>query len=221
MSLEVTDLTVKDTARGIVKHSVLPDLPMNMCVVGSSFSGKTNLLINLIKKKQMYGGQFKTIVWITGSPDASQRALKGVKLYDTLDVLEPLFESAAKARAAGSKDNYLVIVDDLISDPLLNKRRGIMSRLYTTGRHSGISVILTSQVYKSIPKWIREASLSMIVFAMGGKEKAEFITENQCPDVNEATLTQWYDRATVNRFNFLYVDRRQCRYFHNFTTEFT
>lgn len=220
-SLELRDLTVKEADRAIVRHPILPDLPMNMLVVGSSFSGKTNLVINLIQRKEMYAGKFKTIIWITGSPDASQRKLKGVKLYDSLDVLPAVLESATKERAAGSKQNYLVVIDDMVSDPTLNKRRGVLSDLFIKGRHSGISVILTSQVYKSVPKWLREAALSMIVFAMTGNERNEFITENVCPDVNEVMLGRWYDLATAQRFNFLYVDRRKCRYFHNFTSEYT
>ena len=51
--------------------------------------------------------------------------------------------------------NVLFILDDMISDRVMDKRRGKLLRLSVRGRHDCFSLWILTQVYNPVPKYLR------------------------------------------------------------------
>ena len=65
----------------------------------------------------------------------------------------------------------LVILDDVISDVYSRNKPSILSTMFMMCRHVNISIILTSQQYKLIPKPIRVNCSSLICFRIHNNEE--------------------------------------------------
>ncbi len=130
-----------------------PEIPARIVLAGSSGTGKTHFLVNLLKRKNQ---PFKEVYIVAPVNSLRQKAYKSLAShFDGLDEKErpELFpienlpnEELRKAMMEAWSDTpevpKLVIIDDLLSDI---SRENDASRwvqvLYTSGRHINISVV--------------------------------------------------------------------------------
>jgi hypothetical protein len=110
--------------------------------------------------------------------------------------------------------NILIIIDDLITE--LNNCDKLLKELFFTSRHYKISLIITSQAYHSCPKSVRLNFSHIILFKIPEDDMKEV---NKELPISKIIFNNFYDECTKKRFNFMYIDLKNNRYFHNFEYE--
>lgn len=207
------------------EEKVIPAHPFRMYVVGSSGSGKTNLIINLLTQPNMYGDLFGTNIAVI-SPTARQLD----KTYEMLDipetqyfpcdeiVLERIFEITKLAKEEKKSKPLLIILDDIISYKKFCNSKALL-KLLVMGRHYNISCMILSQAYHRIPKSLR-LNFSSIVFFKGSNKEIAILSEDFCPaGFTNRQFSNLVSKITNKRFDFLFIDLNKSiedgRYKHN------
>jgi len=125
-------------------------IPMRMCIVAPSGSGKTNFLINLLSLFSCGDtGTYQSITIITRNKDEPlYRWIQSV--CDQIVIKEGL-ENTPKLDKFDKEFNHLVVWDDLV----LSKDLSMVENYYIRARKLNVSVIFISQSFFKIPKVIR------------------------------------------------------------------
>ena len=144
---------------------------------GPTSCGKTQRVLDLIEKD--YKGHFDNIV-ILCSTLASGTKPTSIAPWiwsdDYVFCFEPkgnLFEFIEKLSTLFSGEETLFIIDDMIADETLDKRRQPLLELAISGRHRKHSLWILTQSYTAIPKKFektKEAAFRLVSF---GKVRPE------------------------------------------------
>jgi hypothetical protein len=119
--------------------------------------------------------------------------------------------------------NYktIVILDDVLEDKkLLNSK--FLSLLFTRSRHYNISVIFSSQNYKSIPKKNRINCTNMILFKFSNSKEKDAVYE-EVINVDKHVFNEILKNTFDEKYNFLNIDLKSSlnkRYSKNFDSYF-
>jgi hypothetical protein len=175
-------------------------------IVAPSGSGKTNLLINLIKvfsdktKNKGKLGTFRDIKIFTRNKDEP--------LYNYLASLSPqihIYEndlSKIELDKMDKTENHLCVFDDLV----LNKDQKPMENLYIRCRKMNCSVLYLSQSFFMTPKIIRQNCNYMWILKLGGAREINIILREFALGVNKEILLDIYRYATEEKFMPLMID---------------
>jgi hypothetical protein len=180
------------------KHQI--KLPFRMCVSAPSGSGKTNFIINLLKKFSDGEGTFHDVTIVTRN--------KNEPLYNWLHTKCPeiqIQEGISKLPVLDKMDkkqNHLVVVDDL----LLEKDQTPIINYYIRCRKMNCSIAYLSQSYFDIPSLIRKNCSYMIFLKIGGIREVKDILRNFGLGVSKEQLMNMYEYATEEKFGCLLLD---------------
>lgn len=225
-NLTIKDLSVNEEYIKVSNN--LPKIPFNMIMTACSMSGKSNLIKNMIVRDDFYKKYFKRkhIFIFCKTHSNTLYSIKGANIFSELvhndqNILEVLFETQKKIKDMGKKPPHiLIIMDDFIVDKAFQKRRGLMTKLFSAGRNYNMSIILTSQQYTLIPSDIRRLALYSITFKLNNSaEKKAFLTEFHGHSKIE-NFEKMLNVSTAKPYNFLLTMGHEVKYFHNFTREF-
>ena len=100
-----------------------------------------------------HNSTYKSQSWVWNDPDVI-RIEPGNQLYYLIKKISNL--------VAG--DKTLFLIDDIIADETLNKRRQPLLELVISGRHRGHSLWLLTQLYMAIPNNIRRQAKMLYVW---------------------------------------------------------
>tara|TARA_R110000803_G_scaffold3508_3_gene11782 strand:- start:5140 stop:5826 length:687 start_codon:yes stop_codon:yes gene_type:complete len=178
-------------------------IPMRMCIVAPSGSGKTNFLCNLISLFSAGKGTFQTITIITRNKDEplyrwitesceSIIIKEGVDNTPALDKFDKDF-------------NHLVVWDDLV----LAKDLSRVENYYIRARKFGVSCIFISQSFFKIPKIIRNNCSYMVLLKLSGNREVNVILSEFGLGVTKAELLDIYKYATAEKFSPLLIDMEE------------
>lgn len=175
-------------------------LPMRMCVVAPSGSGKTNFVVNLIALFSQGKGTFADITIITRNKD--EPLYKWLELKcDQIQVKEGL-ENIPQLDKMDKEVNHLVIFDDLV----LAKDQSRIETYYIRARKLNCSVIYLSQSYYRIPKIIRNNCNYMVILKLSGNREVNMILSEFGLGVTKEKLLSIYKLATSEKFQPLVID---------------
>jgi len=186
--------------------------------IGAKGSGKTTLMINLLKNKEAFKGYFDNIFIV--SPTAG----KDKKLDNLIDELnedgkyykecndESIQEIIDRLREYNDNFDYeeekrqpynLVILDDCAHALAKSNQKSPMNELITTCRHLRTSVWIMSQQFHKINPLIRANADIISLFKTNNRKEYKAIEEdlNVDPDI----LKQLYDFATTGNNSFLHI----------------
>ena len=175
-------------------------LPMRMCVVAPSGSGKTNFLVNIISMFCQGKGTFNDITVITRNKDEPlYRFLK--KKCDDIQIVEGLNNTPILDKM--DKDyNHLVVFDDIV----LEKNQERIKNYYIRARKLNCSVIYLSQSYFAIPKIIRNNCSYLVLLKLSGHREVNMILSEGGLGVDKETLLKLYQDATNEKFSPFIID---------------
>jgi len=163
------------------------DLPMRLLIVGKShLSGKTNMLGNLLLRKEFYYGDFKGENIFIISPSLNDPKLKTIAkklkipsgnfipVYDE-EVLSSIIEDIKEEynEAVEEKkrpNNFLIVFDDASFGGSLLKRHSNIQRIFCNMRHYNCSCIITTQSYVDLLTACRENSSGVILFGCSDRQ---------------------------------------------------
>ena len=190
------------------KHKI--KLCFRMLIIGSSGSGKTNTILNLLKEMN---GTFSSIDIYTRQPDEPlyKHLLEVYKKNHTIGEEEALniHEGIMDLKPLNEYDetkNHLVIFDDMI----LEKNLKQVAEYYIRCRKKGVSVIFLSQsYYLNDQNWkiIRRQANYIIIKKINSVKELMAIIKDYSLDVSKEEFLKMYEDITKeNKFNFLMVD---------------
>lgn len=194
------------------KAGVLPTHPFRMYVIGASGSGKTNLILNLLSRPEMYKDYFKDQI-IVISPTAKQLdpSYAVLDLPDSnffpcsVDVLERIFELAKLAKANGTMKPTLLILDDILSYKKFCNSKELL-KLMVMGRHYGLSTMVLSQAYHRIQKSVR-LNFSSIIYFKGSNRELEVLADDFTPPgMSKRQFMRLVSEVTDQEYSFLFID---------------
>ena len=133
--------------------------------------------------------------------------------YDSYDPesLEAIIESQTKIVEYQKKQNHnrifqiLIIVDDFADSPDFSRQSKLLHSLFTRGRHSGISTIVSTQKFSAIHPIIRVNATELFVFRLRNYQDTSMFLEEMGGMIDKKTLLDIYKLATKEAYSFLYV----------------
>lgn len=202
--------------RELMKQNIIPKFASSIYLVGSSASGKSTLLLNLMLKPQFYGDYFDE-VWHfseTAGIDSLAKQLKipkkhQVSNFDEEKLKEILEKQRGKVEKGGEANapKICVIFDDCIhSQKFL--RSSICKEMSILARHFNIHTFFLSQAFKQIPRSIRLSFNCIYVFAGSASERNQIAEEFTPPGWTKKDMFKAMDTAYSEPYSFLQINMR-------------
>ena len=126
--------------------------PHTSIFTGQTGSGKTHLVLNLIEKEYNKHFDFIIIICPTIRENATYHAKEWLKNDDKVWLIEPkdkLYQWIQKLSELLRFLEVLFIIDDIINNKDLEKRRQPLLELSASGRHRGHYLWSLTQSYKA------------------------------------------------------------------------
>ena len=212
-----TDKT-KTPLRASMKDGTLPRFPFSMLISGRSGSGKTNLMMNLMTRKEFYKNYFHYIMVFSPTAGEFDDMYKQLELPDenirnefNKEDLDELIENRKELikkkgiEYVGKNSRVLLILDDVIAD-----RNFLMSpqslKMFALLRHYLCSVIVMTQSYNKIPRALRINCNGTMIFPSSQSEVEVLIDEITPPNIKKRDFEKVIDYATSGQYDFLYIN---------------
>lgn len=186
--LEIYKVKDKHEKHYIAKKNIF-NLPMRLLIVGKSQrSGKSNYVVNLLLRQEFYLNDFEGENMFIISPsiktDLKLKTLIKQKDIPEENLFEEYSEQDLEAIYEFIEDNFneavengekpvqsLILFDDMsYSGALKSKRNGMISKIFSNGRHINCSCIVTAQKYSDINTAARENATGLILFSCSDKQ---------------------------------------------------
>lgn len=177
-------------------HPNLPRHPFLELICAPPKSGKSNLIMNMLFNQQFYDAQeyWHEVIYISPTADYDN-TLKNylpmlencVRITDPEEIvnLQSILKEICRGQAELKKKDedmkrILVVLDDCVG--FMDKSLGILCSKY---RHFNLSIILTSQSFRSIPLITRNCAGSLIIFHLNSGKEWDKITEEHGDNFSE------------------------------------
>lgn len=188
------------------------DVPFRIILIGPSGAGKTNLIVDLIKKTN---GTFQEIIIICKN--------KTQPLYEFLENKNPeiQFYEISNGNEIPKLDDFekdtqkLVIFDDLIS----LKDQSTILDYFIRGRHNNCSCCYLTQSYYSNNKdfkRIRLQATNIFILKVSNTKDLTLILNEISLGIDKNKLLQYYRFSTQKKMDFLNIDVLNNEIKHNY-----
>lgn len=179
----------------------LPAKPFFFILIGPPGSGKSNLLMNLLTNKKLYGRKFELVHWFSPSMSTITIPLPKAHLHDTLNL--SIIEKTTKQLK--KDERALFVFDDMVVD--IQKSMKPFLKLAYNRRHlggAGVSMIVSTQKLTKIDLAIRAAASAIFFWkTQNKKEIKSFYDEFISLDYN--VFLKLLDYVWDKPHNFLYI----------------
>jgi len=176
------------------------EIPMRACIIGSSGSGKTNTLINLIK---LFGNTFQNIYIITKNKDEPlyNYLEDKMKKFENFSIKEG-FENLPILDDLDKDEQTLIVIDDLV----LEKKQNSICEYFIRARKKNCSLIYISQSFYHIPKIIRSNINYLIIKQVSSFKNLSMIMSEFSMNISKGQIKKIYEDATKEKHSFLFID---------------
>jgi hypothetical protein len=195
--------------------------PFRSVIVGSSGGGKSSFLYSLLSDKKMYADFFDKILIWNGSPryNTQFRKLKNTEVYNNYDqeeiqgIVNEIRQMQEQRKSEGLRYfRILFVFDDYSSKGLVSRNSiNIIDDVFCSGRNAGISIILTSQVYKHINRNCRMTNVTHLVVMGVNQEMMKEIAEEHQSEfaVPDDIVNIYKDIRKKDNYGHLIVDYKR------------
>jgi ABC-type dipeptide/oligopeptide/nickel transport system ATPase component len=174
-----------------------------MLIVGSSGSGKTNTLLNLIYQMP---DTFSKIVIVTACKDEPLYNY----LYDQsggdkggIKITEMDKDGLPDLKEFNKEENSLIVLDDLVNRS--PKEQAPISEYFLRARKKGVSLVYISQSFYAIPKLIRNNITHLLLKQVSSSRNLAMISKECSIGIKKKVLKNMYEDA-VKDMGFLLFD---------------
>ena len=192
----------------LIPHEFLPQPCFRYIVCGASFSGKSNMIKNMLTNEKFgYQNYFRENIIVFSKTLGLDETWTSLNLPKTHyykewddDVVREIMEYSKK-----QSRGVLLLLDDLISDAGAFNRRNnnLLTELFYCGRHFGISLVITTQKLLAVPSGMLTNCSALSVFRLKTKRELDGFLEN----INSIDdLPEKYKYATEKQYSFLYMN---------------
>jgi hypothetical protein len=201
-----------------ITQSTLPLKPCNIGIFAKKGGGKSNLLLNLLMKKESpYYKHFDLIFLISPTAmndDKMKPLIEDIddQYYEELnnDVLEDIMAKCAaftdrhERKKKRGKPNYCIVYDDVIHQ-IKSKNASLVTKLCTQNRHLLITNIYLLQKFNTYMPTLIRSNLDCIAF-FRTENKAELDSFVKEVGTDEQKLLKLYEFATAEPYSFLFIN---------------
>jgi hypothetical protein len=191
--------------------------PAIWIINGGKGSGKSTLILNVLKSKHAYKGFFDNIFLV--SPTAGRDPKFDKLVYEleedgkyfnhcdddvVADIVSKLvdFKMNWDEKEEGRKPHSLVIFDDCLASLPKSTEKSMFNELITTSRHINTSVWILTQKYNKVNPLIR-AQMDVLSF-FRTNSKQEYLTLEESLNVDK-NFKNIYEFATAEPNSFLHI----------------
>jgi len=197
---------------------ILPRFPFSMMISGRSGGGKTNLMINLLTKENMYKNFFHTILVFSPTAGEYDDTYKNLKIPkdnyikdfngDTLNTIIELRKKQIKSKGIeyiSKNSRMLIILDDIIANRSFLESPEAL-KMFALLRHYLVSVIVMIQSYNKLPRALRLNCNAVMCFPALSSE-IETLKEEITPSgLTKKEFHKVIEYCTKGRYDFLYIN---------------
>jgi len=200
------------------KNKILPNFPASIVISGRSGSGKTQLLLNILSRGDLWGNYYHTILIFSPTANDLDDTYKSLNLkkenfiknFDP-SILQTILNNRKEQiikqgiETVAKTDRVILIFDDCIAEKkFLDSKENLM--MFTLLRHYLCSVCILSQSLKKIPRSIRINSNFLCIFPSLESEIMIMI-EELCPsNINKKQFRQIINYCTKGRYDFMTIN---------------
>ena len=189
--------------------------PHTTIFTGQTGCGKTRLVLELIEKH--YNKHFDFIILICPTPreNSTYHAKEWIKNDDKVWSVDPkdnLYKWIKKLSELLRFIEVLFIIDDIIANKDLDKRRQSLLELSILGRHRSHYLWLLTQSYEGIPQKLREQAKAIFVWYIRARTDLKMMHyENDMLTDDELVIAR--DFFKKSKYTCLYVRNKFPRRF--------
>ena len=186
------------TNENIIEHNpewpYIPEHPYRILIIGSSGSGKTNTLLNLINNQADID---KIYLYAKDPYEKKNQYLINKREEVGLDHFsdpKTFIEYSNDMRGVykniedynlGRERKILIVFDDMIADMINDKKLNpIVTELFIRGRKLNISIVFITQSYFKVPKDVRLNSTHFFIMKILNKRELQQIALNHSSDID-------------------------------------
>jgi hypothetical protein len=217
--------TVPKEFKDIADIGILPVHPFYMCIYASPKSGKSNLIVNMLKNKNFkYQKRFDTVYYISPTLDIDKTLKSVVEDEEIIKIHEPedineieniislLLEQQKSLNQDGEEHKALFILDDMLGKI---HDSTVLTQICSKYRHYNCSFIVVSQAFKSISPIIRQCASNWVLFHTENTKEFMKVCDEFLGIPNFKSL---YNDNTAEKYSFLYIDVNKQAVYKNFKT---
>ena len=180
------DITNENNENHNKKWPYIPDHPYRMLIIGDSESGKTNILLNLIKgqdsdniidKLNLYAKDLsepKYQFLIKKLEDVGIKHLNDPKAFIEYPAYMDDVYNNINDYNPNRKRKILIVFDDMIADIMTNKILEVLFKeLFIRCRKLNILLVFITQSYFSVPKEIRLNCTHYLIMKINNKRELQ------------------------------------------------
>lgn len=197
---------------------ILPKYPFSMMISGRSGGGKTNLLINLLTKENMFKNFFHTILVFSPTAGEFDDTYKNLKLPkenfitdfsgDTLNHIIELRKKQIKSKGiewVAKNSRMLIILDDVIANRTFLESPEAL-KMFALLRHYLVSVIVLIQSYTKLPRALRLNCNAVMTFPALSSEVETLKDEITPAGLTKKEFHKVIEYCTQGKYDFLYIN---------------
>lgn len=172
----------------------IPSLPLRCLLIGPSGTGKSCILSSMLSfppyKKAWKKNVFCFSPTMANDPEYEYLKIPEEHIIDHYDqdLITGLYDEQREAKKYLKKNQELthicIVIDDLICD-LPTNQRSLLSKLFCTGRHLNISILIASQSYKLCTRTIRMNLTCLVVLHCNSGEVKKIAEESAASNFDE------------------------------------
>lgn len=206
---------VKHAKRTVAKP--LPNPPFCMCVVAPPRSGKSTLIVNMIRNRRFnYKWGVIAIISPTAEFDATYQSVAekdGVIIHSDPSLMDDLIAAFCESQeASGMENDMLLVVDDCVG----YMGRGL-EQIASRYRHYKISVIVASQQFRMLPPTLRTCAGYWILYKTHNAKEVDKMNEEFSGQFPSFLVK--YQQATEEKYHFMFLDVLESTMYMDFTTQ--
>jgi hypothetical protein len=215
----------KTDAYKIKTEDPLPDLPFRMLVTGPSGSGKSNYLVNLLTRDDLLKSYFTDTVDGKERMDRMYIFSPSLHLNDdwkdvpTKHKFQPetfaevekrlmtiLTKQEKNIKQHGKKAVYhlLILLDDSAAMSGFHESK-VLQTFFFRGRHCLISIVLTSQSYKALPKKVRANCSHWVLFRPQSMAEADELANDLVRKQSQRKVADLFQQIWTVNYQFIYI----------------
>jgi hypothetical protein len=185
--------------------------PKHILISSLTGGGKTSIAKEIINNNRK---QFNNILVITGSTTDDYNGIidrNWIVNVNNLKKIQKIIEVQHHIKKKGGNMSMLIIFDDCIGSVNLysGKFGEMITRLFSNGRHSNISLMIITQLITKVPPLVRE-NCSYIIVGKSSKKSIETIFQYQTEYDTMDELYSAYKAHTSKPFHFIMIQNVNC-----------